>query len=130
MKKISLTLASLLMLAAPAVAGTPSKDAYFEMYGNYNRGARWHNANTVWHKPYAHPYWRQPVALIVPPVANMQTSYSWGVGRTRMVPNYHQFTRPYVAPGGGGGAGGQLSAAPNWPSSTDHQGVYYIRGPW
>ncbi|MEM7312832.1 MAG: hypothetical protein AAF497_06745 [Planctomycetota bacterium] len=99
---------------------------YLTMYSDYSRASRWHNANTQWHGPYAHPFWRQPMALIAPPNANMQTSYDWGVGRTRMVPGYHQFTRPYVPPGGGGGG----SMAPNWPSSTTHQGVYWVRGPW
>ncbi len=127
MIRIISALSTLLLLVAPALAGGPGGHAYPKMYPNYNRAARWFNANVPWHAPYVHATWRQPVALVVPPIANMQTSYSWGVARTRMVPNYHQFTRPYVAPGGGGGT---LSATPAWPSSTTHHGVYYIRGPW
>ena len=126
-RRLTLTVFAVLLLLAPAFAGAPGGRQYLKMYPSYNRGARWHNASTQWHGPYAHSYWKQPLGLVVPPIANMQTSYSWGVGRTRMVPNYHQFTRPYVAPGGATGAG---SAAPSWPNSTTHQGIYYIRGPW
>jgi hypothetical protein len=126
-RRLSLALFTLTLLSAPALAGGPPVHTPLKMYPHYNRAARWFNANVPWHEPYAHPYWRQPMALIAPPNAGMQTSYSWGVARTRMVPNYHQFTRPYVAPGGAAGA---ASAAPNWPSSTTHQGVYYVRGPW
>ncbi len=115
-----------LLLAAPALAGAPGRHGYPKHYTHSNRGARWFNANIPWHAPYAHHTWRQPTAMIVPPIANMQTSYSWGVGRTRMTPTYHQFTRPYVAPGGGGMA----SASPLWPSSTLQTGAYYVRGPW
>lgn len=125
---ISITLVALTLLAAPALAGSPRGRSPLKMYSDYNRGARWFNANVPWHAPYAHPYWKQPMAMVAPPNAGMQTSYSWGVGRTRMSPIYHQFTRPYVAPGGG--MGGAASAAPNWPSSTQQQGVYYVRGPW
>lgn len=124
-RRYSLALLVVTLLASSAMA-TKGRQ-YLMMHSDYSKAARWHNANTQWHGGYAHPYWKQPVALIAPPNANMQTSYSWGVGRTRMVPTYHQFTRPYVAPGGGVGTG---SAAPNWPVSTGHQGVYYIRGPW
>jgi hypothetical protein len=127
MNRILFTFSVLLLFAASASAGAPGGRAYPRMYSDYNRAARWFNANVPWHAPYANPTWQQPMALIVPPVANMQTTYSWGVGRTRMVPTYHQFTRPYVAPGGGSG---ELSASPNWPSSTLQQGVYSVRGPW
>jgi hypothetical protein len=126
MNRVIWTLVLALTVVAPAAAGAPGGRAYLQMYPNYNRGARWFNANVPWHAPYAHHTYRQPTALIVPPIANMQTSYSWGVGRTRMVPIYHQFTRPYVAPG----AGGTASAAPLWPSSTLQYGVYYARGAW
>lgn len=125
-RHLTLTLFALLLLSVPAMAGAPGGRQYIKMYELYNRAARWHNANTQWHGSYAYPQWRQPVSLIVPPIANFQTTYDWGVGRTRMVPTYHQFTRPYVAPGGASG----MPLAPNWPSSTTHQGVYYIRGPW
>jgi len=125
-RRLLLAIIAVFLLSSLASAA-PGGRQYPTMYGNYSRASRWHNANTVWHQNYAHHYWKQPVAMISPPNANMQTSWDWGVGRTRMVPGYHQFTRPFVQPGGGVGAG---SPAPNWPSSTTHQGVYYIRGAW
>ena len=125
MRRYFLTLLAVLLLSGTALAGGGRN--YLLQYSDYSRAGRWHNANTQWHAPYAHHYWRQPMALIAPPNANMQTSYDWGVGRTRMVPTWHQFTRPYVPPGGGAGT---ASASPNWPSSTTHQGVYWVRGPW
>lgn len=126
-RRLLLPILAVTLFASAATAGAPGGRQYLKMYTHYNRAARWHNANTQWHRNYAHPHWQQPVALIAPPIANMQSSWSWGVGRTRMVPIYHQFTRPHVNASGGGG---ELSAAPNWPSSTMHQGVYYVRGPW
>ena len=123
-RRILLPMLAVVLLSSAAFAGGGRN--YLMMYSDYNKAARWYNANTQWHGAYAHSYWRQPMALIAPANANMQTSYDWGVGRTRMVPNYHQFTRPYVPPGGGGAG----SIAPNWPSSTTHQGVYWVRGPW
>ena len=122
-RRFSLAMLVVVLLSGSAMA-TKGRQ-HLKMYPNYTRAARWYNANTQWHGQHAHAAWRQPVALIAPANANMQTSYSWGVGRTRMLPIYHQFTRPYVAPGGG-----HVSPAPNWPASTGQQGVYYIRGPW
>lgn len=116
---------SLAILVVAMFAGSATAGEHF--YTDSNRAARWFNANTPWHGSYSHNYWKQPVALIAPPNAQMQSSWAWGVGRTRMLPIYHQFTRPFVPPGGGGG---MSSPAPNFPPSTDHQGVYYIRGPW
>jgi hypothetical protein len=122
MNRIPTALLLALLLAGSAYAGGHGH----HWYQDYDRGARWFNANIPWHAPYAHATWRHPVALIVPPTANMQTNYSWGVARTRMTPIYHQFARPFVPPG----AGGVASPAPNWPSDTNQVGVYYIRGPW
>ncbi len=93
---------------------------------HWTRGAHWHNGQTSWHGGYAHVTWGRPLALIVPPTANMQTEYAWGVGRTRMAPIHHQYFRPVPATT----AAGQLPFAPAWPQDTRQQGVYYIRGPW
>ena len=117
-------LLSLAILVVAVFAG--SATAGGKHYTHSNRGARWYNANTQWHGAHAHNFWKQPTAMIAPPTAGWQSTWSWGVGRTRMHPIYHQFTRPYVSPGGGG----VVSPAPNFPPSTAHQGVYYIRGPW
>src|SRR5687767_6151949 len=80
-----------------------------------------------WHGAYYHYQYGRPLALVVPPTAHMQSSYSWGVAQTRMTPIYHQFGRAYY---GEGGAGGPFLPTPHWPSSTDQFGVYYVRGPW
>jgi hypothetical protein len=115
-----------LLAAALWAAPAPAEQGYHKEFPHLDRAARWFNNHIPWHAPYAHHTWRQPTAMIVPPVANFQSTYSWGVARTRMAPIYHQFTRPYVPPGGGG----EASYAPIWPSSTLQQGVYYVRGPW
>ena len=81
-----------------------------------------------WHGQYYYQQWGAPTALVVPPVSNMQTSLSWGVSQTSMVPIYHQFARPY--PGEAEGLGNTFLPTPRWPSHTDQFGIYYVRGPW
>jgi hypothetical protein len=80
-----------------------------------------------WHGDYYYAPWGAPTALVVPPTANMQSSFSWGVTQNSVRPIYHQFGRPY--PGQSGGASACLPT-PRWPAHTDQFGVYYIRGPW
>src|SRR5262245_36732371 len=80
-----------------------------------------------WHNGFYDIAWGEPIALVVPPTAEYQSNYGWGVGGTRVAPIYHQFGRPF--PGYGGGYGNFLPT-PNWPSDTQQFGVYYIRGPW
>ena len=87
MKRYSLLLFSFLIVSVL------STTAWAGGYGQHNRAARWHNANTSWHGGYQNVEWGRPVALILPPTARMQTEYSWGVGRTRMSPINHQFAR-------------------------------------
>ena len=76
---------------------------------------------------YYDPAWGQPLALVVPPTAEMQTQYGWGVGATRVTPIYHQFHRAYSGPDVGQGG---FLPTPMWPSDTLQFGVYYVRGPW
>ena len=95
-------------------------------YARWDRAAAWSNANVSWHGPFNHVQWGRPLALIVPPTANMQTHYAWGVGRTRMTPIHHQFGRPH--PQSAGSA--TQRPTPAWPSDTQQHGVYYLRGPW
>lgn len=85
-------------------------------------------AITPWHGDYYHYQYGRPVALVVPPTAHMQSSYSWGVAQTRMMPIYHQFGRGYYGEYELGG--GMFAPTPRWPSSTDQFGVYPVRGPW
>ena len=96
------------------------------------RTHRWNQAQAQqhsWHQGYYHPQYGQPLALVVPPTASFQSSYSWGVGNTRSMPIYHQYGRPY--PGTAVGAHpGMYQPTPSQPWSTDQSGVYYSRAPW
>mgnify|MGYP001817773525 CR=1 FL=1 len=117
---LPIVLGALVMSVSTADADNPYK------YGHWNRAARFYNAYSSWHMPYAHAEWGRPVALIVPPNVNMQTDYAWGVGRNRMTPINYQFARPYANPT----AASPLYPAPTWPYDTQQVGVYYVRGPW
>ena len=81
-----------------------------------------------WHGYYYKPEWGMPLALVVPPRAQFQTHWGWGVANTRITPIYHQFGRTW--PGPGVYHRRAYRPAPPWPSDTDQMGVYYIRGPW
>lgn len=85
--------------------------------------ARWYN----WNRNYAYTDYGQPVALVVPPTANLQTNYGWGVASSRLSRIEHQFQRNYP---GYGVFGGPFRPTPVWPSDTTQFGVYYVRGPW
>ena len=80
-----------------------------------------------WVGNYYHTMWGQPVALVVPPTAELQTHWNWGVAQTRVTPIWPQFGRDYPGPYAGGRG---FLPTPKWPSSTDQFGVYYVRGPW
>lgn len=84
--------------------------------------------NQPWHGGYYQQNYGQPVAVVVPPTAHMQNSYSWGVSQNLSYPIHHQFGRN--ASGGGAGGAGSLRHTPPWPSHTDQFGYYYIRSPW
>jgi hypothetical protein len=81
-----------------------------------------------WHGSYYDSAWGMPVAVVVPPTAESQTHWGWGVGATRVTPNQHQFQRHY--PGPSPYSRSWFRPTPTWPSSTDQMGDYYIRGPW
>jgi hypothetical protein len=85
--------------------------------------AEWYN----WNRNYANTEYGQPVALVVPPTANLQTNYGWGVASSRISRIDHQFQRNYP---GDGQFGGPFRTTPLWPSDTTQFGVYYVRGPW
>jgi hypothetical protein len=82
----------------------------------------------AWHGGYYEPEWGMPLALVVPPNAEMQAHYGWGVGATRTTPIFYQYQPGYPNPGYYNRA--WFQPVPPWPSSTDQLGVYYIRGPW
>ncbi len=81
-----------------------------------------------WHGGYYNVSWGMPVALVVPPNAETQTHWGWGVGSTRVTPIRHQFSRHW--PGTGQYDRGIFRPTPLWPSHTDQFGIYPIRGPW
>ena len=105
----------LTMVAEPA-----SADPYLWA----NRRAMTYN----WSGPYAHSSYGQPVALVVPPTAQLQTNWGWGVGSSRISRLDHQFGRDY--PGPGAGMSGGFRMTPRWPHDTTNMGAYYVRGPW
>lgn len=80
-----------------------------------------------WNRNYAHTDYGQPVALVVPPTANLQTNYGWGVASSRISRIEHQFQRNFP---GFGMFGGPFRPTPVWPSDTNQFGVYHVRGPW
>lgn len=80
-----------------------------------------------WHANYVHSAYGQPVALVVPPTAQLQTDWSWGAPSTRVSRVDHQFGRNYP---GSGPFGGSFRRTPAWPSDTAQFGVYNVRGPW
>jgi hypothetical protein len=81
-----------------------------------------------WESGYYSAEWGMPVALVVPPTAERQMNYGWGVGNSRVTPIWHQFNRNY--PGPYVYQCGMYCPRPAGPSDTLQMGVYYVRGPW
>jgi hypothetical protein len=81
-----------------------------------------------WNGSYYSVEWGMPVALVVPPTAEVQTHWGWGVGNTRVTPICSQYSPNY--PGPGIYQRGMFRPTPPWPSDTDQFGFYYVRGPW
>jgi hypothetical protein len=96
----------------------------------YGHGARWRASMRPWHGRQYNVQYGQPIALVVPPTAELTTDYSWGSVSSRMTRNDHQFQRPwpngYWSPYSYGG----YLPTPAWPSDTRQFGIYPIRGPW
>jgi hypothetical protein len=87
----------------------------------------WGKCRDSWTAGYANASWGTPVALVVPPTAEVQTNWGWGVGNTRVTPICTRFKRDYPGPVA---SSIPMKATPAWPSDTAQFGVYYIRGPW
>jgi hypothetical protein len=99
-------------------------DVYEKRYFLRSQGKSWHSA---WYDPWE----GRPIALVVPPTAEFQTQYGWGVPSSRVAPIYHQFRRPYPGPGAvGGSSSSGFLPTPNIPSDTVQFGVNAVRGPW
>ena len=71
-----------------------------------------------------------PVALVVPPTAEFQTNYSWGVPASRISPIDAQFSRRYPDQAPESSARNGFCRHRYSPSDTNQFGVYYVRGPW
>ena len=110
-------------LAASARVGIAGGDAIEKRYFLRSQGKSWHS---TWYDPSE----GRPIALVVPPTAEFQSQYGWGVPSSRVAPIYHQFRRPYPGPGAVGGSGGGFLPTPNQPSDTVQFGVNAVRGPW
>ena len=80
-----------------------------------------------WHGNYSHAEYGRPVALVVPPTAQLQTDWGWGVPSSRISRIEHQFGRNYPGPGP---FAGPYPDPPQWPRDTRQFGVYHVRGPW
>ena len=93
----------------------------------YGHGARWRASLRPWHGHYYNVQYGVPLALVVPPTAELQTDYGWGVTSSRVSRINHQFQRPW--PNGYWAPYGFLPTPP-WPSDTRQFGTYYVRGPW
>jgi hypothetical protein len=80
-----------------------------------------------WNRNYAYTDFGAPTALVVPPTAQLQTNYGWGVASSRISRIDHQFQRNFP---GYGTFGGPFRPTPVWPSDTTEFGIYPVRGPW
>ena len=95
------------------------------------RGALYRAQYYPWHGGFYSPEWGAPVAVVVPPTAEYQTNYAWGVGTTRVSRINHQFQLGYPGYGGQGVVGGYgFIPTPPQPSASMQSGYYYVRGPW
>ncbi len=81
-----------------------------------------------WNGPYYNTTWGTPVALVVPPTAELQTKWGWGVANTRVTPICAQYKRNWR--GVITYDRSLFAPTPAWPSDTDQFGTYYVRGPW
>lgn len=115
-RSILISLFAVLSLSVSALADAPHGDCFV------CRGRQ------SWNTPFYSPTWGAPVALVVPPTAEQQTHYGWGVGNTRVNHICPQFGRSY--PGAGYYDSRAFLPTPPWPSDTDQLGYNYVRGPW
>jgi hypothetical protein len=106
----------------------PHKKVCQPIKGNRNAIAR--SATKPWHGGYYDVSYGAPVAVVVPPTAERQTNYGWGVGNTRVSRIDAQFMIPYPGAGAAGASGYGFRPTPPWPSDTTQFGDYYVRGPW
>ncbi len=122
---MKIRIALVVALAAAALACAGRAQAYDETHHGHN--ARWRASLRPWHGRWYNVQYGQPVAVVIPPTAELTTDYAWGSVASRMTRNDHQFQRPwpngYWTPYG-------FMPMPAVPSDTRQNGYYYIRGPW
>jgi hypothetical protein len=123
---MKILLKTLVLLSVFALLDTSADAAGFGSCKG--RQAYYNSMMSPWHGGYYDVAWGMPVALVVPPTAENQTKWGWGVGNTRVVSIDHQFGRNYPGPGYYNRA--FFRPTPAWPSDTDQFGTYYVRGPW
>lgn len=95
----------------------------------FGKNARWRASLRPWHGRYSNVQYGQPIALVVPPTAELTTDYGWGSVASRMTRNDHQFQRPWPNGYWSAYSHGYLPTPP-WPHDTRNFGIYPIRGPW
>lgn len=120
-KTTIITAVALLLVAAMLETSATAFESRW-MWGKERRAPQYN-----WHANYAHSAYGQPVALVVPPTAQMKTNWSWGAPSATFCRIDHQFGRDYPGPGP---FGGSFQNTPAWPSNTHQFGVHYVRGPW
>jgi hypothetical protein len=81
-----------------------------------------------WHGWYYNAEWGAPVALVVPPTAEEQTHFTWGVPSSHVTWLCPRFKLGF--PGCVPYNRYAFRPTPPWPYSTDQQGYYYVHGPW
>ena len=118
-KNISVAVAAILVAVVAFETAAQAKAGYLKPL----RRAQKYN----WHGNYAHSAYGRPVALVVPPTAQLQTDWSWGAPSAHFSRIDHQFGRDDL---GAGVQGGRFRRTPRWPTSTHQFGAYYVRGPW
>ena len=84
--------------------------------------------NQSWTGSYYKVEWGIPLALVVPPTAESQTNWGWGVGNTRNTAICPRYSRNW--PGNNPYQRTMFRPQPYYPSDTTQFGVYYVRGPW
>lgn len=110
-----------LVVAAAVAATAPAEAFHPHMWPLYRA------QNYNWHAGYNHVQYGQPLAVVVPPTATLQTQWGWGVASSRLSRLDHQFGRDYP---GAGPHGGPFQNTPAWPQDTVQFGAYHVRGPW
>jgi hypothetical protein len=131
LRRLTLPILAAVITCGGFGAAAPSASAYDCWAGHVNdcgymlpvHRARYYN----WNRNYAYTDYGQPTALVVPPTAQLQTNWGWGVASSRISRIDHQFQRNYP---GNAQFGGPFRPTPVWPSDTTQFGVYYVRGPW